>query len=152
MEEYRTAMDEVAKMRDDKKTIYKITTNAIFSDPETSGYTEYGGKSSNKDIIKISIQNDMSSRKGLVQLSHELKHAFQFYAGDIIYAEDNASGTVFMNNSRPLEVEAYNRSKAYGGMPMDPSNSYIQGLSPTRVSLEQMRENYPNHRFIYRRW
>ncbi|MCR5588688.1 MAG: RHS repeat-associated core domain-containing protein [Bacteroidales bacterium] len=148
--EYKSAMKEVSEMRNDNKTLYKITTNASFDDPTTSGYTEYGGKSDNMDVINISIQGDESSRKGLIQMSHELKHAHQFYAGDVIYAEDK-TGKTYMNNSRPLEVEAYNRSKAYGGAPMNPNDAYIQSLSPTKVSLKQMKQQYPNCNYVYRK-
>ena len=149
--EYKSAMDEVSKMRADDKTLYKITTNASFNDPTTTGYTGYGGKSDNKDVINISIRGDESSREGLIQLSHELKHAFQFYDGDVIYAKDNTGNVTYMNNSRPLEVEAYNRSKAYGGTSMNPNDSYIQSLSPTRISLKQMQQKYPNYNYVYRK-
>ena len=149
--EYKNAMDEVSKMRADKKTLYKITTNASFNDPTTDGYTKYGGKSDKKDVINISIRGDMSSRKGLTQLSHELKHAFQFFNGEIIYAIDIAGNELGMNNSRPLEIDAYNRSKAYGGAPMNPCDTYIQSLSSTKISLNQMRQKYPNCNYVYRK-
>ncbi len=149
--EFKGALEEIEMLRKDKKTIYKIHTNTSFSDMGIGGYTTYGGKSGNKDILDIFIRDDLSSYNGLRQTSHELKHAFQFYDGDIIYAVDGTTGRVYLNNSRPLEEQAYGRSQAYGGQKMNPYDPYIMSLPENRVSKEQMQQNYPNYVFIFRK-
>ncbi len=148
LKEYKSALEELNKLSNDKTTLYSIYTNVSIEDPTTQGYTTYGGKIGDMDIINILIGSDISTIKGKTQLAHELKHAYQFYSGDLIFAVDFNSNTVYSNNSKPLEEESNNRHKAYA--PIVPNATYYNRLSPDPISAEVLQEKHPNYIIIHR--
>ena len=136
-------------MRKDTKTLYRIETNATIEDTKTEGFTTYGGTINGMDIIDIRIKVDLSTIRGTAQLAHELKHAFQFYNGEMIFAFDIKTNKVVVNSCKPMERESIQRHKAYA--PIIVNTDYLDNISDSRISLDQMKNQYPNYEYIYRK-
>ena len=148
LNEYETALEEISKLRKDEQTWYDIRDMAEYSDKNTSGYTTYGGERDGLNVITISIAGSVKNRKGMYRLSHELKHAFQYYSGNIIYGIGD-NGEISSNNNQMLEKEAYIRSYMYGGLPLDPTDNYYKSLPDKIISIDEFKSRNSHLNYIY---
>ena len=142
---YRNTISEIDKLENDHSTLYRFgkhTNNE--STKDILGFTTYGGVNEGKNVINITIredgflEDDNLNMKGLGAISHELKHAYQYYSGESAFAI-NKDGVCIMYNHEDLEIPAYNRGAIFCGL----NAKQIKVLKPeTFESL--YNKNYSN--------
>jgi hypothetical protein len=121
--ELQNALTEVNKLSEDKNNLYDIdyvrkdynnVANTISLD--AGGNFTYGGQNEKgQNILKINILGIDAEQFGT--LSHELKHAFQFYEGRLGFFVDEM-GILFYpytSNNQEFEREACFRESVYNG-------------------------------------
>ena len=151
LSEFQNTKEEIRKMREDGSTLYRLDFYQLPGEDadKTSGitnyaYTETTGKK--RDVIgvvlnvnKYPLQEDGKlSRKGLYTLAHELKHCYQFYNGEKIYAIPEV-GSPKVSNTPVLEEACFNRGAAFGC----PLRWEIEKHKPAYSKLEDVsREDF----------
>ncbi|GIV45057.1 MAG: hypothetical protein KatS3mg035_2180 [Bacteroidia bacterium] len=112
---YNKINEELDKLEMDNENLYYIRTNVYFKDNKLSGKTYYFGVRNyeGKELKQINI--DLSKSNFILPtLAHELKHAYQYYEGRLIFKEGSESGF----DSKELEREAFERGWRFSGPTM----------------------------------
>ncbi len=146
--EYSKILAEINKMRDDKKNIYSVRTGVDLSEhgANTYGLTEYvGTNSKGQRKIRISLSTKFKNvYLFLGVLSHELKHAYQYYDKRLGFVVDEQGRTIGGNDSKELEREAFTREDMFS------SNNVKNGqimrfnynVNPKMTNLPPNYDNY----------
>ena len=114
--EYQSILQELDDLENDRSHIYKV----IFDrDEPNDGVVNLGRKQDDKCIINITIKLKASSIKGnsffrhLEVISHELKHAYQFFQGRLGFVIDMDGNQISSTNMQILEKEAFTRGDMF---------------------------------------
>ena len=125
LEEIKKAKVEISLLRDDPTTIYCFIEGS-FSMGDDGGITQYAGSATNGErmqhIIRVALNTNVSKSplddngdltdEGIFRLAHELKHCYQFYSNETVYADCKEGVKTY--NTPELEEAAYNRGLAFG--------------------------------------
>ena len=127
LREFKSAKEEIQKMREDKTTYYgmqirslkKIDARAI-TQYYGSGDITCTGKKQHWIMVSLNIEKRLFTEegrlnmRGLWTIVHELKHCYQFYNKETLYVKP-ADGIGFGDyNTKALEEAAYRRGAAFG--------------------------------------
>ena len=125
LSELQSAKEEIQKMRDDKTTLYRLAFGKFAGRDadQTAGETTYSCKEPNathRDVILVALnitnsplkEDGSLSNEGLYTLAHELKHCYQFYNGETIYAKRKGERSE-VSNTPELEKAAFRRGEAF---------------------------------------
>ncbi len=165
--EYSNILAEIKKMRDDTKNIYSVRAGVDLSNygANTYGVIEYRGTNSEN---QKRIQINLSARYKdvylfLGALSHELKHAYQYYEKKLGFVVDENGRTIGSSDSKELEREAFtrenmfsannvkNRQKMKLNYNVNPQLTIIPSCYndyPQKTYINEYIQNYGN-KFIY---
>ena len=125
LNELQNALDEISKMREDKSTLYTLVFAEFSVNDNTKGVTKYAGEApcvgNTQHIIQVSLNTAKGplsesgglTVKGMYDLAHELKHCYQFYNKELIYAVTSDNKSVVYNTEH-LEEAAFKRGSAFG--------------------------------------
>jgi len=121
---YSNVLSEIADLRDDPNNIYSVSFGKSLGQ-DVHGKVSYGGERDNKRLINIELAAKESTNFmfTLGTFAHEMKHAHQFFRGDLGFATA-PDGTQTSNNSQALEIEAGIRGSLFSGNTMTNNNTF----------------------------
>ena len=139
--EYQNILNEIDGLRKDEHNVYSIHTGVTMKKKSTDGELRYSGiNSSGKRKISINLatkQKDVFLFIGT--MSHELKHAYQYYNKQLgfILTDGIQTGS---SNSQELEREAHTREKMFSGHHNVTNGQYMKydyELNPSKYEFPQ---------------
>jgi len=127
LSEFKSAKEEIQKMREDKTTYYgmqirslkKIDARAITQYYGTGDIT-CTGKKQHWIMVSLNIEKRLFTEKGELNMMglwvivHELKHCYQFYNKETLYIQLADGSGIKDYNTKALEEAAYSRGAAFG--------------------------------------
>jgi RHS repeat-associated protein len=127
--ELNNALTELKTLEDSDQK-YSIFTNSKNISEKSDGNVEYDTKS---DVLNINIRgNDIGD------LSHELKHAFQFEIGQISFGKDGKVGGELYDQMD--EKDAFARNQAYGSAKSFSLSNYASlNRRPNQIDFNTVR-------------
>ena len=114
--EYQSILQELDDLENDRSHIYKVRFDR---DEPNDGVLNLCRKQDGKYFINITIKLKASSIKGnsifrhLEVISHELKHAYQFFQGRLGFVIDKDGNQISSTNMQILEKEAFTRGDMF---------------------------------------
>ena len=148
--EYQSILQELDDLEKDHDHIYKIVP---VRNAENDGVVTLGKMQDNKRIISIKIKLKASSIRGnsifrhLEVISHELKHAYQFYQGRLGFILNTYGDQISSTNTRELEREAFIRGDMFLDHNVTNSQSmkYNYNLDPSSYELNDNYSDIPEY-------
>jgi RHS repeat-associated protein len=118
---YKNINIELDKLEADKENLYYISGDVKFNDKNVGGMTYYGGKTKYEGQEMKQINIDIASTNfPLGPLAHELKHAFQYYEGRLVFV----GGTKGGYDTEEFEKEAFERENRFSGNTLYNNNKF----------------------------
>ncbi len=115
-DQYNSTLTEIGELRADKDNLYLLNFGEKISN-DGSGEVRYGGTNDRgMNVININIKSKIP-HGNIGTIAHELKHAYQFFSGDLGFALDKNGKQVTTNNSMYLEKQAGIRGDLFFGFP-----------------------------------
>lgn len=145
-DEYTTILGEIEQMRTDDNNLYSVSTGYDFGDNTTNGMLSYCGKRDGKNNIRIFLASKHRSVFMFMgTLAHELKHAYQFYSGELVFFCDENMKQIGSSDTKVLEREAHIREDMFrdcvtNGRPM----RYNYNINASSYVLPSLYDNYPD--------
>ena len=148
--EYQSILQELDDLEKDHDHIYQIVP---VRNAENDGVVTLGKMQDNKRIISIKIKLKASSIRGnsifrhLEVISHELKHAYQFYQGRLGFILNTYGDQISSTNTRELEREAFIRGDMFLDHNVTNSQSmkYNYNLDPSSYELNDNYSDIPEY-------
>ena len=144
-EEYNKILGELNDLGNDPNNIYRITKGVDLG-KNVQGKVSYGGKKDDLNIIQIDLASkDSNIAFYLDPLAHELKHAYQFFEGELGFALDANGKQVESSDSYNLEKEARHRGSLFSGNTMIYNNRFDLKHDMRKAPyMDNHYDGYPN--------
>ena len=105
-QEYEKILTEIEDLRKDQGNVYSIRFDEKL---DSDGALVYNGeKDDRKRLILIKLK-----KRAMSVVSHELKHAYQYYKGQLGFILDQSGKQVGNNNCKTFEREAFTRGNMF---------------------------------------
>ena len=131
-QEYQNILTEIDDLREDQYNVYSIHTDEKL---DCDGKLVYNGE---RDDGKRLIQIKLKKRAGMSFVSHELKHAYQYYEGRLEFILDQSGRQVGSNNCKIFEREAFTRGNMFeDALHIEGSHSLpIYNIDPEKYTFQ----------------
>ena len=106
-QEYHNILTEINDLRNDPNNVYFIQNDETL---KSNGKLVYNGEGENR---KKHILIKLEKRASMSTLSHELKHAHQYYEGRLGFILDQSGCQITTNNCKVFEREAFTRANMF---------------------------------------